>query len=537
MGTFVVNRDAESTDASASELESRFHPRRLLAILIVAIGVFVSPVPEGMSLAAHRLLAVAVLMAGLWMTQAIPLAVTSLVPLALFPLLGIQSARDVSKGFVEDNLFLYIGGMMLALGIERWQLHRRIALHVVAIVGVSPKRMVAGFAIATFALSMWISNTATTMLMLPIGLAMLQILDDNDSGSVPRRSGQLAIPLLLTLAYASTLGGMATPVGSPTNSQALGLYREQLPDAPEVTFAAWLLSCGPIAIVYLAVVWFVLTRGLPGRSVDDERLHAALRDRLRLLGPMTAAEVRMATTFGLTAILWITRGRFEVGGTTLFAGWASHFGRLVNWLSGTTDAAGSFEASRFISDATVSVLMAILLFVIPSGTRDRWNRVVPLMDWKTAGRLPWDMILLFGGGFALASGFEATGLARWLGAALQGPLEHQPAWLVVAVVCLILIMLSELTSNVATVSAVMPALLAMAEPLHLDPRMLFVPATLAASAGFMLPVGTPPNAIVFGSGRIPAGEMARRGFLLNLAGVPILTAGTWLLIRPLMGIE
>jgi sodium-dependent dicarboxylate transporter 2/3/5 len=178
----------------------------------------------------------------------------------------------------------------------------------------------------------------------------------------------------------------------------------------------------------------------------------------------------------------------------------------------------------------------VLLFLLPSGQCDARKRSIPLMDWKTANRLPWDMILLFGGGFALASGFESTQLAGWLGAALQKPLQSMPAWLVVAIVCMILIMMTELTSNVATVSAVLPTLLAMAEPLNLDPRMLFVPATLAASAGFMMPVGTPPNAIVFSSGRIPAGEMASRGLLLNILGVPILTIGTYLLIRPVMGI-
>ena len=193
-------------------------------------------------------------------------------------------------------------------------------------------------------------------------------------------------------------------------------------------------------------------------------------------------------------------------------------------------------AKDLITDSTVAMLMAVLLFLLPSGQRDGRSRSVPLMDWTTANRLPWDMILLFGGGFALASGFESTQLAGWLGAALQEPLQTMPAWLVVAMVCMILIMMTELTSNVATVSAVLPTLLAMAEPLGLDPRMLFVPATLAASAGFMMPVGTPPNAIVFSTGRIPSGEMARRGLLLNILGVPILTAGTYLLIRPVMGI-
>lgn len=221
------------------------------------------PTPSGMSTAAHRLVSIAFLMAGLWVTQAVPLAATSLLPLALFPLFGIQTAEDTSKAFVEDVLFLYIGGMILALGIERWNLHRRISLHIVALVGVSPRRMVFGFGIAAFALSMWISNTACTMLMLPIGLAILRILDDNKSDDSDQiagagRSENLAVPLLLIIAYASSLGGMSTLVGTPTNSAALGIYRNQLPNAPELYFSQWFLICVPISIVYFGVVWLML---------------------------------------------------------------------------------------------------------------------------------------------------------------------------------------------------------------------------------------------------------------------------------------
>ena len=500
------------------ELADNSSPGWLLPVLVsISIAIFLLPTPAGMPVAAHRLIAVAALMAGLWMTQAIPLAATSLLPLALFPLLGIQSAKETSKAFVEDSLFLYIGGMIIALGIERWGLHRRMALHIVELFGVSPKKMVLGFSIATFGLSMWISNTATTMLMLPIGLAMLKILDEGQEDSTTLRSKQLAVPLLLTLAYAATLGGMATLVGSPTNSQAIGIYRKQLPDAPDVYFSEWLLSCGPIALFYLGVVWLVLTWGLPGKSDQDDRLQKALRERLKALGRVTAPELRMTIVFALTAVLWVTRQPLKVGDFTILPGWLQYYEQMFVWLSsrmGTPEA--KLPAKDLITDSTIAMLMAVLLFLLPSGKRDGNSRSIPLMDWTTANRLPWDMILLF---------------------ALQAPLQTLPAWLVVAIICAILIMMTELTSNVATVSAVLPTLLAMAEPLGLDPRMLFVPATLAASAGFMMPVGTPPNAIVFSTGRIPSGEMARRGLLLNILGVPILTAGTYLLIRPVMGIH
>ncbi len=375
---------------------------------------------------------------------------------------------------------------------------------------------------------------------MPRPVAMLKTLDEGDEADVPagsRRSAVLAVPLLLTLAYASTLGGMATPVGSPTNSQAIGIYSKQFPNAPKVFFSEWLLSCGPIAMFYLAVVWLVLTRGLPGKSARDTQIEQALRSRRNSLGRMSAAEWRMLIVFGLTAVLWVTRQKLKIGELMTVPGWLEPYERMIGYLGEFIGSpAAKTPGKDLITDATVAMTMAVLLFVLPSGERDLRGRSVPLMDWRTANRLPWDMILLFGGGFALASGFRSTQLATWLGVTLQGPLQSMPGWLVVATVCLILIMLTELTSNVATISAVLPTLLTLAEPLHMDPRMLFLPATLAASAGFMLPVGTPPNAIVFSTGRIPSGEMARRGLILNLLGVPILTIGTYLLIRPVMGI-
>ncbi len=521
---------------------SAFKGRLVVAIVGLFGLILILPTPADMPPAAHRLVAVAVLMAGLWMTQAIPLAATSLIPLALFPTLGIQSAEETSKAFVEDSLFLYIGGMIIALGIERWNLHRRIALQIVAKIGVSPRRLVTGFSIATFGLSMWISNTATTMLMLPIGLAMLKILDespgDGSSPSVSQKASQgLAVPLLLCLAYSSTLGGMATIVGSPTNAAAIGLYRKQLPDAPEVFFSEWLLSCGPIAALYLGIAIYVLTRKLPARSDRDATLQEALRLRLSELGTISTPELRMLIVFATTGLLWVTRQPLILGKVEVLPGWLPLFESGASKLSVLLGGNGKlFAAKNTITDSTVGMLIAVAMFVLPSGTKNSAGHSLPLMDWSTAKRLPWDMILLFGGGFTLASGFKATQLATWLGSSLQGPLKEMPGWMVIAVLCFLLILLTEFTSNVATVSALLPTILTLAVPLNLDPRMLFVPITLATSAGFMLPVGTPPNAIVFGTGRISTREMARYGLILNLIGVPILTIGTYLLIKPIMGI-
>lgn len=532
-----------------AETSRRFRGLALILVMLSFLMLWL-PLPAEMTLEAHRLLAVTFLMAGLWVTQAVPLAAASLIPLALFPLLGIMNAEDVSRAYINDTLFLYVGGMVIALGIERWQLHRRIALHLVSVVGVSPRRLVLGFLLTTASLSMWMSNTACTLLMLPIALAMLRTLRER-SAAVPMkgideseitaagsddRSGEerLAVPLLLAIAYAASLGGMTTLVGTPTNSSAAGIYRDQLPAAPEISVASWLMVCGPIGAVYLAITWYVLTRGLPRSTQLDIRLQRELREQLRLLGRASVAERRMLVVFAATGMLWVCRKSLVIGDTKIISGWLPWYQSLVPGLSSGKAAASGGD---LISDATVAISIAILLFFLPSGTKESCGRSVPLMDWKTANGLPWDMILLFGGGFALAEAFRVTGLSGWLGQALQEPLQGCSPWVVIAVLCILMTFLTEFTSNVATVNTVMPTLLAMAEPLGIDARLLFIPVTLAASCAFMMPVGTPPNAIVFSTGRISPRQMASYGLILNLVGVPVLTAGAFFIIRPLLGIR
>lgn len=517
---------------------------RKLTVPLLAIGfvlILLIPTPAGMKPEAHRLAAATFLIAGLWVTQAIPLAATSLLPLGLFPLLGIQSAVDVSKAFINDKVFLYLGGFVIALSIERWQLHRRIALNIVSFVGASPRRLVLGFLIATAVLSMWISNTATTLLMLPIGLALLKTMEEESAadGTGNRNTATaLTVPLLLGIAYAASIGGLATIVGTPTNSTAVGIYSETLPDAPEISVANWMIACTPIAVVYLAIVWLVLTWKLPRRTDQDDSLQNQLKQRLQELGPMAPAEKRVLLIFVTTALLWILRRPLQIGNTQILPGWSE---LIRNWfllMGYTRPAQGDIEFAKFMNDSTVAILMAVLLFFLPSGTRSASGDSVPLMNWDTAKKIPWDIMLLFGGGFALAGAFDGkvTDLSGWIGRALEGPLTGQPAWLVIAVTCLLMTFLTEFTSNVATVSTVLAALLVICKPLDMDPRMLMVPATLATSCAFMLPIATPPNAIVFGSGRINVRQMVRYGVLLNLVGIPLLTAATWLLIRPLMGI-
>jgi len=551
----------------------------VIAILIAAAATLLMPTPEGMRPEGQRLIAVTILMAGLWVTQPIPLAATSLLPLALFPLFGIQTAADVSQAYINDKVFLYLGGFIIAVGIERWNLHRRIALRVVSVVGVSPRRLVLGFLLATGGLSMWISNTAATLLMLPIGLALLKTLDDEqlrnkqESATTELISTRLAVPLLLAIAYSASIGGMTTIIGTPTNNQAVAIYEEHFcakPDKsvenentptsdlsvivgetklseadgatvstepvhtyPRISVAQWMIACIPLGAIYMAMTWFVLTRRLPRRTSHDESLKQVLKQRLKELGRPSTAEIRMLIVFASTALLWVFRKPLILGSTKVLPGWSDFSGQWFGML-GLSESAGS--PGSFVNDSTISMMMAILLFCIPSGTRNSEGRSVALMNWSTAAKLPWDIVLLFGGGFALAGAFVSPDLSGWLGETLQEPLKTMPVWLVIAVVCLLMTFLTEFTSNVATISTLLPTLCALTVALDIDPRLMVVPSTLATSCAFMLPIATPPNAIVFGSGRIRVSEMVRYGLILNLVGVPILTAGTWLFIKPLMGI-
>lgn len=517
----------------------------LLAPTPVISGHDGAPLP--MTPEAQRLVAVTFLMAGLWVSQIIPLAATSLLPLVLFPLLGIQSAKEVSRAFISDMQFLFIGGFTIALGLERWNVHRRLALHIVNVIGVQPRQLVLGMMVATAALSMWISNTATTLMMLPIALALLRTIDkarpdaesDAESAQEPSLSSRLAVPMLLGIAYAASLGGMTTIVGTPTNLAAVAIYEDQLPNAPRLSVAQWMMAAIPVAVIYIGIVWAVLTWRLKRERTGEHALRHELRTRLRSLGPITAAEVRMLGVFAAVAVLWVLRRPLKFGDFTLLPGWSMWLDSWFELLGRSAPTAGSLKAEDFVTDSTVAVTLAVLLFFIPSGIRDESGRRVPLMNWETAVRLPWEIILLFGGGLALAGGFseDVTNLARWLGQALQGPLQGQPTWLVIAVICLTMTFLTEVTSNVATISTVLPSLLIISEQLGTDARLLLIPATLATNCAFILPIATPPNAIVFGSGMVTPGQMARRGVVLNLVGVPLLTAAACWYIGPLFGIR
>ena len=503
------------------------------------VGLLSAQTPDGMPAAAQRLAAVTALMAVLWMTQAIPIAATSLIPLAAFPLLGIQSAKVVSKSYIDQNIFLFLGGFIIALGIEKWGLHRRIALHIVRLLGSGPKRIVLGFMLATAFLSMWISNTASTLLMLPIGLALLTSLRDLSptGGDVGEKSAsdaaydRLSVVVLLGIAYSASLGGLTTLVGTPTNVAFQRIWTERFPDAPALSAGEWMVAVVPFGAVFLLCAWGVLTFRLPVLPGAERFQRGFFTERLRALGKPSRAEWLMLVVFVTTAALWIFRKPLSWQGQIVVSGWSEI---VVGWLSEW--GVSSENPADWVHDSTVAVAMALLMFFIPAG-RDGKQRVRYLMDWETAERLPWGILLLIGGGFALADGFSVSGLSQWIGDSFAGAVAGWPIWLLVGCVCLLMTFLTELTSNVATVSTILPILAGTALSIGVDPRLLMFPATISASCAFMLPIATPPNAIVFGSGRIRMGQMMRYGILLNILGVILMTLATYLLLVPQLGIS
>ncbi len=461
--------------------------------------------------AVTRTAAVALLMAIWWITEAVPLAVTALVPVVLFPLLGVMKPKVVAPLYFNDIIFLFVGAFVVALAMQRWELHRRIGLRILLLVGVGSRRLVLGFMATTAFLSMWISNTATAMMMMPIAMAVIARLEQELDADDVRR---FAIGLLLGIAYAASVGGFATLIGTPPNLLFARVLTISFPNAPEISFAAWMAFALPISIVFFGVIWLLVTTMYRPRAGAFKLDAGVFREAHRRLGRISYEERAVLVVFVAMALLWLTRSGIAFGAF-----------RIPGW-------SALLPESDWVSDSTVAVTAAIALFLIPTRT-ERGGR---LMDWGTAAKLPWDIVILFGGGFALAGGFRDSGLSDWFGEHLRalGPLS--PVLIVVAVVTLI-IFLTELTSNTATTGMALPILAELARAIEINPLFLMIPGTLAASCAFMLPVATPPNAVVFGTGRLRVADMARTGFLLNLIGVVLITIGMLVLGRLVLGID
>lgn len=485
--------------------------------------VWVLPSPEGLSPAGQRTAGVACWMALWWITEAVPIYATALLPIVCFPLLKVLKATELASSYGHYFIYLFMGGFMLARAIERWNLHERMALHIVKVVGLSPSRLILGMMLATAFLSMWISNTATTLIMLPIALAILHeaavlggttVEGDHDLS-------RIATCLMLAVAYAANVGGIGTLVGTAPNVVFASQLAQIFPDAPKVTFMSWMQVALPLVLVFLPLIWLYLTRvafpirirALPG----GERVIA---DRLAALPPMRAPEWRVASVFAVTAGAWIFRKPIDLG-----------FARIPGW----SDLLG---VSAWVNDATVAILSALALFVIPSGEGGVRGAGLSgrLLDWETARTIPWGVLVLFGGGLALAKAVGDTGLSAWFGTLFQG-LAGMPMIIMIALLCLIMVFLTEITSNTAVSTLFMPILAAVAVSVGENPVLFMLPAVLCASCAFMLPVATPPNAIVFGSGYIHIPQMARAGFALNLIAVVLVTALVYASIIPLYGVE
>ena len=457
------------------------------AVFAVLLAV---PAPGGMSGPAWATAAVGALMAIWWMTEALPIAATSLLPLLLLPLLGVAPMAGAAAPYANPLIFLFLGGFLIALAMERSGLHLRLALTIIRRVGTAPSRIVLGFMVAAAALSMWISNTATAMMMLPIGISVSALVRrQTEAQKTPETDSEtrnISLCLLLGIAYGCSLGGMATLVGTPTNALLAAFVAESW--QMELSFARWMMVALPLSVVGVAVTFLVLTRWvypIQLRSLPGGR--ALIEGELKKLGPSSAAERRVAWVFVLTAGLWI--------GRPLLGNLASN-----------------------LSDPGIAIFGALLLFAVPVD----WKRGVFALRWDDTARLPWGVLLLFGGGLSLAQAVKETGLAEAMGAALSGLAGWPPVLVTFAAVALI-ILLTELTSNTATAAAFLPVLAALAAALGRAPMELLVPATLAASCAFMLPVATPPNAIVYGSGELTVPQMARAGVWLNVIFAVLLT--------------
>lgn len=452
-------------------------------LVFVIILLFFNP--EGLSTQAKAVLACAAWIAIWWITEATSIAVTALLPIVLFPLSGGLSLREATTSYGHKYIFLFIGGFILSIAIEKWSLHKRIALSIIKIVGTNVTQIILGFMVATAFLSMWISNTATAVMILPVGMAIVAQLKDNPD-TIEDENQIFGKALMLAIAYSASIGGMATLIGTPPNLVLAGVVQETY--GTEITFAQWFAFGFPISILFLFLCWLYLTKiafkfkqkTFPGGKEEIE-------SRLKKLGKISFEEKTILAVFILTALAWITR---------------------------------SFFIKQFvpaIDDTIIAITSAVILFLLPAKEKGK-----TLLTWEDTINLPWGILLLFGGGMALASGFEKSGLAVWIGSQMTA-LETVPLIVLLLILITAVNFLTEITSNLATTAMLLPVLVSLAAAIGVHPYFLLVGATVAASCAFMLPVATPPNAVVFGSGLLKIEDMVKKGIWLNIASIILLT--------------
>ena len=445
--------------------------------------------------------AIALLMAIWWITEVVPLAITALLPVVLFPLFGVMNGKAVSSTYFNHVIFLFIGGFLVALAMQKWDLHKRIAIRILLITGSSPARILLGFMLATSFLSMWISNTATAMMMVPILLSITKKLEDYIE---KKELKKYTVGLLLGVAYSASIGGIATLVGTPPNLSFARIFQIMFPSAPEISFSTWFIYALPISIIFFVITWgYLYYLYKPKKSLGslkDVNFHLQYKE----LGRSTYEQKAVGVVFISLALLWLTRAGLNIGSVDI-PGWSS-----------------LFSSPEYINDGTVAIALSIILFIIPAKS-EKGKRI---MDWATASKVPWNIVLLFGGGFALASAFKESGLSIWVGEQLSDIGSLHPI-IIIAIISITMTFLTELTSNTATTEMLLPVLAGLSVSTGINPLLLMLPATISASMAFMLPVATPPNAIVFGSNKITVMEMARTGIVLNLLGVIVITLVTY----------
>jgi len=486
-----------------SDPNERIGLRQLLGIFagpLAFVIILLLPAPSGLGEEAWIVAGVAVFMAVWWVTEAVPIPATALLPIILFPILGVGTIAEATSPFANPLIYLFMGGFIIALGMEKSNLHRRIALSVVRMVGARPRSIVIGMMIAAAFLSMWVSNTATAMMMLPIALSIIGLVESDEAMETGDFKTNFAIVMLLGLAYACNIGGIGTLIGTPPNV-LVAAYMLDNYDV-QIGFAQWMLIGVPLVVISLPLVYLVLarvvfpvrTRRLPGGS---DIIHQQLRD----MGKTSRAEKMVGAVFIMTASLWVLRPLLE-----------KHIPGL--------------------SDTGIAIFGALCMFLLP----ENFRKGKFVLVWEDAKRLPWEVLILFGGGLSLAAAITRTGLAEWIGAGLSG-LSVLPVIALILCSLLVIIFLTEVTSNTATAAAFIPILASVAVTMGQDPLLLVIPAAIGASCAFMLPVATPPNAIVFGSGLVTIPQMAKAGLLINIMMTIVITVVMYLLVGVVFGVE
>lgn len=479
-------------------------PLLALALYLLLPASYLSPTGETVPLSheARSAAAVGLWMATWWLSEAIPIYATALLPLALFPLTGATTMAKAADSYAHPLIYLFLGGFVLALAIEKWGVHRRMALAVLGRVGTQPSRVIGAFMLIAAFVSMWVTNTATTIMLLPVATSVLVLIGKEEGDS--ERQQNFSTCLLLGIAYAASIGGVGTIVGTAPNLFVVSFIASRMD--VEISFLRWMAIGVPLVLVYVPLTWWLLTRHVFTIPVGRfEAVASELSRQRESQGPMDIGARCTVVIFVMTALAWVTR---PILNEWSLAGWQP--------LAGLTDPG-------------IAIIGALLLFVTPVSFRERRF----LMDWSTAVRLPWGLLLLFGSGLSLAAALDDSGFSAFLGSRVSA-LGVLPEVLLIALAVALMIFLTELTSNTATTATLIPVMFAVAGGLGVDPYLLIVPAGIAASCAFMLPVATPPNAIVFGSGRLTIPQMTRAGLRLNLLGIVLITGLAYAVILPVL---